>query len=421
MRSSTFRWIFVGCSIIIALILVAQVYWLRQTYNLEQHQFRRNVLKAIHALLDDIEGRHNPDVTVKKLVEMTEPNTFLIRVQPIPPADSVRKHLSVEFESYGVWTDCRVVAYNAGTQSVVYNQYIAAARARNQQTRDYFPVIHTSYDYLMLYFPNRSRYIIGEMGFWIRSAVLLLLALVGLSVALLYLYRQKFLNELQKDFVNNFTHEFKTPLAVIKIAADVLVKPDILQKPERLQRYTQVVKEQTEYLQQRVDRLLVTARSEKKKMQLVKEPCLLSVLVYQAMSQLEPLITSRQAAVEVTVAVDEQPVPVDMGRLQLVVVNLLENAIKYSPDQPRIHISIHRGARGQAVLSIRDEGIGMDARQLGSIFKKFYRVPTGNVHNVKGFGLGLHFVKTVIHAHRGKIDVKSAPGKGTVFTIQLPA
>jgi len=259
------------------------------------------------------------------------------------------------------------------------------------------------------------------MGFWIRSAVLLLLALVGLSVALLYLYRQKFLNELQKDFVNNFTHEFKTPLAVIKIAADVLVKPDILQKPERLQRYTQVVKEQTEYLQQRVDRLLVTARSEKKKMQLVKEPCLLSVLVYQAMSQLEPLITSRQAAVEVTVAVDEQPVPVDMGRLQLVVVNLLENAIKYSPDQPRIHISIHRGARGQAVLSIRDEGIGMDARQLGSIFKKFYRVPTGNVHNVKGFGLGLHFVKTVIHAHRGKIDVKSAPGKGTVFTIQLPA
>lgn len=410
-----------GCSAIIALIIVAQVYWLRQTYNLEQHQFRRNVLKAIHALLDDIDDKNKPEITVKKSVEMTEPNTYIIRLQSIPPADSVRKHLSIEFEGYGVWTDCRVVAYSAFDQSIAYNFYIAAARARNQQSRDYFPQIHTGYNYLMLYFPNRSRYIVEEMSFWIRSAILLLLALVGLSVTLLYLYRQKFLNELQKDFVNNFTHEFKTPLAVIKIAADVLVKPDILQKPERLQRYSQVVKEQTEYLQQRVDRLLVTARSEKTKMQLVKEPCLLSVLVYQAMSQLEPLINSRNAQVEITVAPDEQAIPVDMARLQLVVVNLLENAIKYSPEQPRIHISIQRGARGQALLSIRDEGIGMDARQLKSIFKKFYRVPTGNVHNVKGFGLGLHFVKTVINAHRGKVDVQSSPGKGTVFTLQLPA
>ncbi len=410
----------VGCSIIIALIIVTQVYWLRQTYNLEQHQFRRNVLKTIHALLDDLQENQKANITVKQIVEMVEPNTYLIRLQQIPHPDSVRKHLSIEFEGYGVWTDCRVVVYSAARDTVLYQLYVAAARSRYQQNRTYFPVVKPGYDYLMLYFPNRSRYIIDEMSFWIRSAVLLLVVLIGLSVALLYLYRQKFLNELQKDFVNNFTHEFKTPLAVMKIAADVLVKPDIVQKPERLQRYSQVIKEQTEYLQRGVDRLLITARSEKKKIQLIREPSLLSDIVQHALSQLEPLISSRKAVVEQEFPEQEQSIPADPARLQLVLVNLVENAIKYSREQPRIQIRLVQDPKEGSTLTIRDHGIGMDPRHLRKVFKKFYRVPTGNVHEVSGFGLGLSFVKTVLDAHKGKISVESKLGEGTTFTIQLP-
>src|SRR5204863_3773118 len=122
-----------------------------------------------------------------------------------------------------------------------------------------------NYDYLLLNFPHRSKYIIHEMLFWIITAIVLLLVLIGLSVSLIYLYKQKFLNELQKDFVNNFTHEFKTPLAVMKIASDVLIQPGIANKPERLEKYGSVIKEQTEHLQSQVDRLLKTAASENKK------------------------------------------------------------------------------------------------------------------------------------------------------------
>ncbi|MBL0356302.1 MAG: HAMP domain-containing histidine kinase [Chitinophagaceae bacterium] len=421
MRSATLRWIMVGCSVIIAFILVAQLYWLRRVYNLEQQQFKSSVLKSIQGLHGDIHIADDPHQPVKQLVDIVDADTYLVQLDSIPQKDTLRLYLSNEFEDFGVWTDCNVAVFNKYQQQYLYQYYLPAASSKNVSTpKTGEPLIKMGYHYLLLYFPHRGKYIIQEMSFWIVTAVLLLLILIGLSVSLLYLYRQKFLNELQKDFVNNFTHEFKTPLAVMKIAADVMIQPDIIQKPERLARYSAVIKEQTEHLQNQVDRLLKTASVENKKLPVKKEACQLNELIQNALGQIEPFISSRNAVVDFLPDENEPVIHADRWQLQMVIINLVENAIKYSLNQPHIIIELKNGDSDYYSISVKDNGIGIEQKNIKYLFKKFYRVPTGNVHNVTGFGLGLNFVKKVLDAHNGKISIHSVVDIGTEFKIQLP-
>ncbi len=420
MRSATLRWIMVGCSVIIACIIVAQLYWLRHIYNLEQHQFKRNVLKSLQAILDDIGGASDPRQPVKDIVDRMDENTFVLKMRHIPPKDSLKYHLSSEFEVFGVWANCAVFVYDKSKMEPVYHFNLDVATTHKMED-NIVPLVKVKKDanYMLMYFPTREKYIINEMSFWIGTAIMLLLVLIGLSVALLYLYRQKFLNELQKDFVNNFTHEFKTPLAVMKIAADVLVQPDIIDKPERLTRYGAVVKEQTEHLQSQVDRLLKTATVENKKLLVKKEPCPLNEVVQAAINQIAPLIASKNATVDFIPDENEPVVYADRSQLQLVIINLIENAVKYSVNLPHVIIELMDANEDYYSIIIKDNGIGIEEKNIRFLFKKFYRVPTGNIHNVAGFGLGLNYVKKIIDAHNAKIAVQSVPGIGTEFRIQL--
>lgn len=422
MRSSTLRWIMVGCSVIIAFIIVTQLYWLRHIYNLEQHQFKRNVLKSLQAMLRETGAAANPQEPLKDIVDRMDENTFIVELGTLPPRDSLEYHLSSEFEYFGVWAYCNVYVYNKEKNDTLFSFNLDAAttgRPDNPAMQIAFPRNQAN-NYMMLYFPHRSKYIIHEMSFWIGTAVLLIILLVGLSFALLYLYRQKFLNELQKDFVNNFTHEFKTPLAVMKIAADVMVQPGIEKKPDRLSKYGQVIKEQTEHLQSQVERLLNAAAVENTKLPLKKEPCQLNELVQNALAQIEPLLVSRNALVEFIPDENEPVINADKSQLQLVIVNLVENAAKYCLTPPHILIELKNGDHEYYTILLKDNGVGIAEKNLKYLFKKFYRVPTGNVHTVAGFGLGLNFVKKVMDAHEGKIQIHSVVGIGTEFKLLLP-
>ena len=206
----------------------------------------------------------------------------------------------------------------------------------------------------------------------------------------------------------------------MKIAADVLTQPNITEKPERLTKYGNVIKEQTEHLQSQVERLLRTASSEVKRLVIQKEPCQLNELIQNALDQIEPLVKMSGATVVFNADENEPVVNADKAHLQLVIINLLENALKYSNDQPHIIIQLKDRDDDFYSISVKDNGIGIEKKNLKFLFKKFYRVPTGNVHNVNGFGLGLNFVKKVIDAHNGKISINSVPGIGTEFNMQLP-
>jgi len=421
MKSTTLRWIMLSITIIITLIIVSQLYWLKRVYTLEEQQFNSGVVKSIRGLFEDVKIADNPAFQVKQIVEVMDPNTYLVRLDSIPDKNSLYYHLSNEFEDFDVWTDCTVGVYNSKKNEFQYKFYLSTAASRYPQstTVNLLPVIK-NYDYLLLNFPHRSKYIIHEMLFWIITAVVLLLVLVGLSVSLIFLYKQKFLNELQKDFVNNFTHEFKTPLAVMMIASDVLIQPSITSQPARLLKYGSVIKEQTEHLQNQVERLLKTASGDNKHIIVNKEPCKLNELIEHAIDQLEPLIHNKNASVHFTPNDTDPVINADKVHLQLVVINLIENAIKYSNSNPYIAIDVQYDDNSLYSVSVKDKGIGIEEKNFKYLFKKFYRVPTGNIHQVNGFGLGLNFVKKIIDAHDGKIIIKSVPGIGTEFKILLP-
>ena len=194
------------------------------------------------------------------------------------------------------------------------------------------PVIAKNYPYIHLYFPHRKQYIIHQLNFWIVTSVLLLLVLIGFAASMFYFYRQKFLNELQKDFVNNFTHEFKTPLAVMKLAAGVLVTPPITEQPERLKKYSAIIAQQTEHLQTQVERLLKTARTDQHDLPLEKETFIPNNIIKDVLKDMDPLVQQTNTRIEFIAEENNTTISADESNIAMVIVNLIENSIKYSKD-----------------------------------------------------------------------------------------
>jgi two-component system phosphate regulon sensor histidine kinase PhoR len=425
MRSSTLKWIVLSATFLAAIIVTVQLYWLKKVYSYEQRQFNINVVKSIRGLFEDLKMNDAPGTSLQQLIDAPDNNYFSFKADTIPPKDSLIFHIQDEFAAFGVLTDCKLAAYSAASKQFVYEKFIPAPASRYASVKpanQELPLFDNvrGYDHILLYFPHRQEYILEQMDFWIVSTVALFLALIGLAASLFYFYRQKFLAEIQKDFVNNFTHEFKTPLAVMKIAADVLSQDSIVHQPDRLERYAAIIRNQTEHLQSQVERLLRTASIESKDLPIRKEDIDPHLLIEQALGKVQPLIDLKRAKIEVKVedAAGQNRVHADKAHLELAVVNLLENALKYS-NEPHIVVETGR-LEDDFYISVKDNGVGIEKQYLKNIFKKFYRVPTGDIHDVKGFGLGLNFVKRIIDAHKGKIKVHSLPGIGTEFRLFIP-
>jgi two-component system, OmpR family, phosphate regulon sensor histidine kinase PhoR len=424
MRSSTLKWIVLSATLLAAIVVTVQLYWLKKVYSFEQRQFNLNVVKSIRGVFEDLEMNDQAGVILKDLIDAPADNYFSFKADTIPPKDSLVFYIQDEFADFGVLTDCKLGAYSVSEKKYVYEEYLPAPASRyagiKGASQD-LPVYSKDYDYILLYFPHRQEYVLEQMDFWIVSTVVLFLALIGLAASLFYFYRQKFLAETQKDFVNNFTHEFKTPLAVMKIAADVLSQESILQQPDRLERYATIIRNQTEHLQSQVERLLRTASIESKDLPISKEEVDPHLLIEQALGKVQPLIEQKKAKIELKMEDlngTRGRVHADRAHLELAVVNLLENALKYSAEP---HIVVETGhSDDDFFISVKDNGVGIEKQYLKNIFKKFYRVPTGDIHDVKGFGLGLNFVKRIIDAHKGKIKVNSLPGIGTEFRLFIP-
>jgi two-component system phosphate regulon sensor histidine kinase PhoR len=419
MRSSTLKWLSLSATVLIALIILVQLYWLNKVYSFEQNQFNINVMKSIRGVFEDLEMNDNPAQNLQQLINKPGLDYFLFKADTIPQKDSLIFYLQHEFEDFNVLTNVKIGAYQAQSGKYIYQESIEMPPSPSGSQPAYgLPVFATDFDHILLYFPNRNKYILSEMNFWIISSVVLSLALIGLAISLFYFYRQKFLAEIQKDFVNNFTHEFKTPLAVIKIAGDVLDQDNIVQQPERLARYTSIIKHQTEHLQGQVERLLKASSIQHKQLPISKKRVNPQHLIEEALNKVQPLVDQKHARIELRLQDQKEEIEADPAHLELAIVNILENALKYSQD-PKILVQAGK-EESDFYISVKDNGIGIEKKYLKNIFKKFYRVPTGDVHNVKGFGLGLNFVKRIVDAHDGKIRVHSLPGIGTEFKLFIP-
>lgn len=418
-RSKTLRLVILTSTVLITLIIAIQLIWLQKVYMYEEKQFNINVSKSIRSLYSDMELVNDASDNVQKIVENVNPDVYLLKIDCSPNLPQLWINLKAELTDFDVYTDCRASIYDPVQNKYTTEEYINLPDSYFPSDKEReLPVFKRPYPYIALYFPHRGQYIIKQMLFWISSSGLLLLVLTGFGISIFYLYRQKFYYETQKDFVNNFTHEFKTPLAVIKIASDVLKQKNIIDKPEKLNNYAGIISEQTTHLQMQVQRLLEIAYTDQSHLPLEKESFNANELIQQSINDLEPFIEQKNAVVHTDFSIPVSVIKADKAYLRLCLINLIENAIKYA-DSPVIEISTTiEGAN--FCISVKDNGIGIASEHQKKIFERFYRITEGELHNTKGFGLGLNFVKKVVDTHNGKIEVKSGLGKGSTFTIKIP-
>jgi two-component system phosphate regulon sensor histidine kinase PhoR len=253
---------------------------------------------------------------------------------------------------------------------------------------------------------------------WIYASATLLLLLIGFSFAIYYFFKQKFLVDVQKDFINNVTHEFSTPLSVIELSVDGLEKPAILTQPDKHDKYLKAIKYQSDYLKKHISNLVNTVVAGKYHFGLKESAVVPNEMLKKATAQLEPLLTKKNGTVEWQLEEKNSTLFADEENLYLALFNIINNAIKYSAIPKIIITSFVKD--NKYTISIKDNGSGIESSQLKKIFKKFYRVQQGNIHSVKGLGLGLYFARKVIDGHKGHIFVNSIPGIGTEFRIELP-
>ncbi len=418
-RSKTLRLVILASTVLITLIIAIQLIWLQKVYLYEEKQFNINVSKSIRGLYTDMELVNDVSDNVQKKIDNPNPDTYLFKIDCSPNLDSLWLNLKAEFTDFDVYTDCRAGIYSTEQNKYIEEQYIDLPDAYHPSSKETnLPLIKKDYSYIILFFPHRGQYIIKQMLFWIASSGLLLLVLIGFGSSIFYLYRQKFFNETQRDFVNNFTHEFKTPLAVIKIAAEVLQQKNIIEKPERLMNYAGIINEQTSHLQAQVQRLLEIVYTDRSSLPLEKESFDANILIEESINDLHPLIEQKNAILKTNFALPGTIIKADKAYLRLSFINLIENAIKYA-DEPVIDITTSITGN-DFCISVKDNGIGIAKEHQKKIFDRFYRITDGELHTSKGFGLGLNFVKKVIDTHNGKIEVESEPRKGSTFTIKIP-
>jgi two-component system phosphate regulon sensor histidine kinase PhoR len=419
MRSVTLKWIILTSTIIIGLLVSVQLYWLNKIYTYDQKEFNISVIKSIKGVYEDLELSDSSGPELQQLIEQPNFSTFLFKVNSVPPKDTLVNTILNNLEDFGVFTDCKLALYDPKKNAYVYDAYIPAAASRHIDNNGAeITVYNNGYSYVVLYFPHRSQYILSSMSWWIVSSLLLLLILIALGFSMFHLYRQKFLNEVQNDFIRNVTHEFQTPLTTLMVGLDAIAKPSIIDYPEKLEKYTKLMQGQTAYLKQHIENLMKVLKAETNGLMPEKEELIINDLIKQAISQLNVTIEEKRASVQFFPEQLNTKIVADKSGLYVAILNLISNAIKYSTN-PTVIIKTAI-INGMYQISVKDNGIGIEEQYQKKLFRKFYRVPTGDIHNVKGLGLGLYFVKKVVDENKGNIHVKSISGIGSEFVIELP-
>ncbi|SEP87458.1 sensor histidine kinase [Neolewinella agarilytica] len=274
--------------------------------------------------------------------------------------------------------------------------------------------------YLMAYSPQKKTVIFNSIWYNLVASLLFVGIILGCFIYTIYVILfQKKLSEMKTDFINNMTHEFKTPIATISLATDSIVSPRVSGDPEKVKRFANIIKQENKRMNDQVEKVLQMAKLDKSKLNLNLTAVDLNDVVTDAAVYISLQVEPRGGSVETKLQAEPAIVEGDMTHLSSLVNNLLDNANKYSPDAPKIIVSTRNVSKGVEV-TVTDHGLGMTREARKNIFDRFYRVHTGDRHDVKGFGLGLSYVKTITEAHNGTINVKSELGKGSSFIVTFP-
>ena len=420
MKQKTLKYIIFLATLSIAGVFLIQFIFLKNSYQYSEEQFRESATVALkevawQIMLETGTASNYDSITP---VEIITNNTYIVNVDVLFDKEMVKKHLIEELQKHEIYAAFEFAIYNPETGQMDEKTLITENQKEEPSSFN-FPTDKNLTYYFSIHFPDRTSYFNAKLSIWYFFTGLLLVVIFFFGYTLWVIIRQRQLSEIQKNFINNLTHELKTPISSIALSASVINDEKILETPKRLFKYARIIQEQNNRLSKNVEKVLNLASLEKNRIRLNLEVFNLNEFIEEITEHFKQSDFGSKAAIKMQLPPSQLSVKADKFHFQNLVLNILENAVKYCDKKPEIKINIITTEK-QLQLSFADNGIGILKEHRKKIFKKFYRVPTGNVHNVKGFGLGLDYVYKIIKAHGWKIRVAENPAGGSIFTITIP-
>lgn len=398
-------------------IIIFQVYWIYNTFNTSEKQFNQTIRIALYNVAAEMATFNKTQLPNENPVKQVSSNYFVVDLNDVIDPLILEHFLKTEFENSNINIDYEYAIYDCESDAMVHGKYINNSGKKIKQKKSMeFQKFDDYIYYFVIRFPSKTAVILYDMNVWMISAIVLISAILFFAFAISVILRQKRLSDVQKDFINNMTHELKTPISTIGISANVISDPAISTQPERLKKYASIISDQNMRLENQVEKVLQSTLSEKGRINLKIEKIKLNELLTEISNGFD--LKARENNGEIILNTDNaiKYISADKCHFENIVFNLLDNAIKYCKTSPKVIVSTTLKDK-RIYLSVEDNGIGIAQKYRDKIFNKFFRIPTGNIHDVKGFGLGLDYVKNILKAHKWKIRLESEQGRGSKFVI----
>jgi len=386
----------------------------KEDFGLDGKSYRLNPIQKLEkvgglssidkAIFDDVYREYAEKVPIHKRVTKQEIELLLNR-------ELENRGIDIDYE-YGVYskglpTKVRSKRFKIGETTVYKVPFFKDSEGNSNFT-------------LLLSFPKKKKFLLKSiLGMAILSLVFTLIIVVAYSGAIYQLIRQKQISEIKSDFINNMTHEFKTPIATINLAVEAIKNPKIIGDQEKVFRYLQMIREENKRMHAQVENVLRISKLEKNQLDISKDRVDIHDIINKSITHVQLIVTDRGGYIHTHLNAERSEVLANEMHFGNVIVNILDNAVKYSPEAPKIDV-FTEVANNNIVIKIQDQGAGMSKAVLKKVFEKFYREHTGDIHNVKGHGLGLAYVKKIVEDHQGEVYAESEKDKGSSFYIKLP-
>lgn len=432
-------------------IIAIQVSWIRNAAIIKKEQQEQRFVNVVNIVRDEMVNRQAPPIRFKMGVSAFSKNAdnsislekseqtaiFSSSVSDRFTNDEVQQLISTTLKKQKLDTTFEFAVIGKGAfnnadyvvkmQTPKYGNTLEVAlrdsldySLQNAPLVSSLELMNSQTEVLQIILPNNNSSLLRWLGWVIAGCILFTLIIVtAFALTIRTMLNQKKLSEIKSDFINNMTHELKTPLATISLAIDAIGNSKVMDNREKIQYFSGIIKEENKRMNKQVETILQSALLEKNEMGLNLQVTDVHEVIQHTVDNLQLQLASKNGNVELRLDAINPIIKADDVHFSNVVFNLLDNAIKYSKQNLEVLISTYN-TRKSLVITIADNGIGMSRDTISRIFERFYRAHTGNVHNVKGFGLGLSYVKDIVEAHKGKIKVDSAVGKGSKFTLEFP-
>lgn len=421
MTGRIIRLIILFITISLSGLIVTQTLWVKRAIDLAEEQHNHRIDIALEEVLNELKTyRDNvirSDTTIIDLIEKGRKNIFDI-LDTTFLANTIEKYVDYHnlhnkyYYAIIKTSNDSILAASSNDMPDLKKVQIHKACLRGIWQKDYI--------YLGVYFPFKSTKVLLEMSTWlVSSTIFLILMILTFSYTIFNIIKQKRISEIRDDFINNITHEFKTPISTISLAAEVIKDSSKNISGDKIKKYAGIIFDENKRMRTQVDRILHLSLMDNTKHDIDLKTTDIHELIKSNVENLCLEYYDKQVYITYDLQAEISSVQVDPIHMANVIINLLNNAIKYSTAEPEIKIG-SRIENNFFVFYVEDKGIGINKNNLKHIFEKFYRIPTGNIHNVKGSGIGLYYVKTMVEAHKGYIKVSSEPEKGTRFDVYIP-